>query len=298
MTSQIILNGLIAGLLYSLVALGFSLIYSATRIFHVAHGAIYTAAAYFFLAGTLILSPIHVAAGLTFPLVIAFTLASTSIFAAVSEVLVYRPLESRGASALVTFISSLGIYIVSVNLIAILFGNETKLLNPNNEIARTIGPVVVTRVQLIQIGVSVLAVLAVLFVIKATSLGRNIRALSDSPTLISVLGADPDKIRMLVFIVGSLLAASSALLKGLDVGVQPNVGLPIVLTATVAVIIGGVGSHVGAVLSALILGVTQNLVAGFFSAEWKDAVIFVLFIAVLVFRREGLLATQLRLEER
>lgn len=291
MIPQIIVTGLIAGLLYSLVALGFSIIYSATKIFHIAHGAVYTATAYFFIAFGLLLNcqGSWLVLGITFVGVVGLAL--------VCELLVYRPLLARAASPFVYFISSMGFYIVVVNVIGMSFGNETKVLNPDIQPATTLGPIVITRVQIIQALVSISTLSVVLAILQKTSIGRNIRALSDNQVLLGVLGLNAKNIRLVVFALGSMLAAIACLLRAFDVGIQPNAGLPIVLTATVAVIIGGVGSHSGAVLAALLLGVVQNLVAGFFSAEWRDAVTFVLFISVLLYRSRGLLAAELRLEE-
>jgi branched-chain amino acid transport system permease protein len=295
MVPQILVNGLVAGLLYALVALGFSLIYAATKIFHIAHGAVYTTAAYFFLAASFVIN--SGGSSLESFLALAIAFGSVALLAVASELFVYRPLLSREASPLVTFIASLGLYIVLVNLIAIIYGNETRVLTSVNHASTTIGPIVVTDVQIIQALVSSTVLLLVLVVIEKTSLGRNIRALSDNPTLISVMGFDAKRIRLVVFVFGSLLAAISCLLRGFDVGIQPNAGLQVTLTATVAVIIGGVGSHMGAVLSALALGLLQNIVSGILSAEWKDAVTLVLLIVVLIYRSSGLLASQMRLEE-
>jgi branched-chain amino acid transport system permease protein len=298
MAFQIVINGLIAGLLTALVALGFSLIYSSTRFFHVAHGAIYALASYVFLGWALILGSGAVPdPGWFIPVGVLLALALVSVVAVALEMLIYRPLYLRTASPLVIFLSSLGLYIIIVNLIALLFGNETRLLNPHNESPITLGPVVVTKIQILQAVISAVTIFIVFVLLKRTSLGRNIRAMSDNPTLVGVLGLDPKKIRLLIFFTGSILAALSSLLRGFDVGVNPYVGLPIVLIATVAVIIGGIGSHVGAVISALLLGITQNLVTGFFSATWKEAVTFVVFILVLMLRRQGLFASRMRLEE-
>lgn len=299
MPIQVIINGLITGLLYSLVALGFSLIYSGTRVFHIAHGAIYTAGPYFLFAWTgvtaLVLSE---AGGLSLVVATTLSLISICLLAISVEVLVYRSLSQRNAPPLVSFISSLGLYIVIVNLIALLFGNETKILNPQIEPSIEIAGTVITRIQIIQFAVSTSLVLITLFVLRSTSLGRNIRALSDNPTLLSVLGTNIKRIRLLVFVIGSLLAASSSLLRAFDVGVDPHVGLSVVLTAAVAVIIAGIGSHVGAIVGALLIGMIQNIVVWFASAQWQDAVTFVILTIILLVRREGLFTAQLRLEER
>lgn len=299
MAIQVIINGLVTGLLYSLVALGFSLIYSGTRVFHIAHGAIYTAGTYLLLAWLGATATI-LSGSNAFSLATAITLSLVSVCLLVVfvELFVYRPLFKRKAPTLVSFISSLGLYIVIVNLIALLFGNETKILNPDIEPSIEIAGAIITRIQIIQFVVSALLILTTLLVLRSSSLGRNIRALSDNPTLLSVLGTNIKSVRLLVFVIGSLLAVASSLLRAFDVGVDPHVGLSAVLTAAVAVIIAGVGSHLGAIVGALLIGMTQNIVVWFTSAQWQDAVTFVILTIVLLVRREGLFATQLRLEER
>lgn len=299
MNLQVIYNGIITGCLYSLVALGFSLIYSGTKVFHIAHGAIYTSAPYFLLGLTRLTAlTSDKATGWLLGAEITLSLVSVCFLAIVFELLVYRPLLHRKAPPLASFIASLGLYIVTVNSIAMFFGNETKTLNPHTEPSVQVAGIIITRIQSLQFGVSVSLVLITLFILKNTSLGRNIRALADNPTLLSVLGANIKRIRILVFVIGSLLAASSSLLCAFDVGINPQVGLSAVLTATVAVIIAGVGSNKGVIVVCLLIAIIQNMVVWYASAQWQDAVTYIILTIVLLVRREGLFVIQLRLEER
>jgi branched-chain amino acid transport system permease protein len=298
MLLQVVLNGIIAGCLYAVVALGFSLIYSSTRIFHIAHGAIYTAAVYLFLA-VMGISTILSGDSAIIEFIIALTLTIVFIclLASLFEIIIYRPLLRKKAQPLVSLISSLGIYIIGVNIIALIFGNETKILSTSIEPSITFAGLLVTRIQIIQIIVSVLLIASVFLVLHKTSLGRHIRALSDNSVLLNVLGVNINKIRLIVFILGSILAASASLLKAFDVGVDPHVGLTIVLTSAVAVIVGGIGSHYGAVFAAIMIGIVQNLVVWYTSAQWQDAVTYVILAIVLLVRRKGLVEVKLRLEE-
>lgn len=299
MPIQILINGLIAGSIYSLIALGFSLIYSGTRIFHIAHGAIYTSAPYFFIAWSalflIIFSSYEV---VIFIFAILLSLISVGALIYLFEKLVYYPLEIRKSPMLVPFISSLGIYIIVVNLIALLFGNETKILNQQIEPTIYIGSAIVTRIQVIQFIVAVILNSVVFIVLAKTTLGRNIRALFDNSVLLSVLGIDIKKVRLVLLIIGSLLAASASLIKAFDVGFDPNIGMSAVLTAAVAIIVGGIGKHHGAVFAAILIGVIQNIVIWYTSSQWQEAVTFVILIIVLLVRKEGLFAAQLRMEER
>jgi branched-chain amino acid transport system permease protein len=294
---QVVINGLVAGLLYALVALGFSVIYSGARVFHIAHGAFYTASTYLYLAfagllSSLIISPATVLVGS-----VVLALAFVPLLGYFSERIVYRPLAEKKAPTLVTFISSLGLYIILVNIIALLFGNETKVLNPTLEPSFSFAGAIVTRIQVIQLVVALAMIVGVLVLLRQSSLGRHIRALSDNPVLLNVLGINVKKVRAQVFILGTLLAGAASLLRAFDVGVDPHVGLSAVLTAAVAVIIGGVGFHLGAVLGALLIGFSQNIVVWYASAQWQEAVTFVVLVTVLLVRRKGLFAFQLRTEE-
>ncbi|MBS1790502.1 MAG: branched-chain amino acid ABC transporter permease [Acidobacteria bacterium] len=291
--------GLIAGMLYSLVALGYSLIYNATKVFHIAHGAIYTAAAYLLLALSYAArSVFRSTGGLSLAIIIILALLLSCLLGFLFEKVVYSALFKRKAPPLVTFISSLGLYIVTTNLITLLFGNDTKILESSIEPTIAVANTIITRIQAIQLFVSVVLISSVLFLLSRSSLGRQIRAISDNATLASLLGIDVKKTRLLVFALGSFLAASASLLRAFDIGIDPHAGLSVVLTAVVAVIIGGVNSNIGAVVGAMFLGITQNIVTWFFSAQWQDATTFFILILVLLIRREGIFATQLRLEER
>lgn len=287
---QLLANGFVNGCLFALTAFGFALIYNTTRIFHVAHGAIYTAAAYLcyiFL----------VQLGWNMPLAIALALFLTGLLGVLTELLVYAPLERRGASLLVALLSSLGLYIALVNLIAMLFGNETKVLRPGVEATYNFGSVILTRIQLAQVITALILLPSLLIFLRLTGWGKKIRALRDNPTLTEVMGINKKVVRLFVFSLGSALAGAAAILYALDVGMDPHVGMPALLTAAVALIIGGVGTFEGAIVGAFLLGILQSLVIWQVSARWTDAVTFGLLIFFLLFRPQGLLGQRRRLEE-
>jgi branched-chain amino acid transport system permease protein len=290
MIPQLLANGIVSGCVYALIALGFGLIYNTTRIFHLAHGVIYTATSYFFY---LLFRMI----GFNLYLGFSISLALCMLFGTLMELFVYYPLYRRKASPGVILISSLGIYIFIVNLIAMLFGNETKILSPGISKTYHVGSVILTRIQLMELFAFVLLFPLYLLLLRRTGIGRIIRALADNPLLITVLGVDIRKIRIFVFAFGSLLAGIAANLVALDVGMDPNVGLEAFLIAAVAVIIGGVGNFNGAAVGALLLGVLQNLMVWKISARWTDTLVFAVLILFLLFRPQGILGGRRRLEE-
>lgn len=288
---QFIANGLCKGAVYALVATGFGLIYTTSGVFHIAHGAVYTLAAYTLFCSFILLKlPLVASAGLAL-----FTAAAAG---ALMELAVYRPLDRKQASSTVLMISSLGVYIVLVNLIAMLLGNGTRILQSGVQSTLTFGNVILTQVQLAQLLVATAVTWAYWLFLSRSSLGRLCRAVADDSKLASVLGVKVEGTRLVAFVVGSCLAAVGAILVALDVGVDPQVGFPAVLVAAVACIIGGLRRFIAPAFAGLLLGLIQSLVVWKTSAKWESAVTFVILIVFLLFRPRGLLQLQQRTEEK
>lgn len=290
MILQVIANGLVAGCVYALVALGFGLIYKTTRVLHFAHGAVYTASAYafYFFLIPLSLSPL-------LSIILAFTVGI--ILGIATEFFLYYPLYKKGAPFAISFIASMGIYLFLINLIAMLFGNEVKILQPGLEKTYQSFGIILTRTQIIEVLVFVVVFIFFYVFMKKSRFGRLIRALSNNPELATVLGINVRKTRLLVFALGSLLASISGLLVALDIGIDPNIGFQAVLVSAIAVIIGGVDVFGGAVLGAFLLGLIQNITVWKLSARWQEAITFGILIIFLLLRPQGLLSHKKRMEE-
>lgn len=290
MLFQLLANGLVNGCLYAILAVSFGLIYNTTRTLHVAHGGAYTAGAYFcYLFLVQLNSPLWAAIGLAVLLSAALGVAM--------EIIVYAPLARRGGSPLVAFLSSLGVYVAIVNIVALFFGNETKVLRPGIEKAYHFGSVTLTSTQLAQVLVALVLLPAFVLFLRHTIWGRVIRAVRDNQTLASVIGINVQSARIGVFALGSGMAGLAAVLAALNIGIDPQVGMPALLTAAVALIVGGVGTFEGPVLGGFLLGFLQSLMVWKFSARWTDTLTFVVLILVLVFRPSGIAGRRLRLEE-
>lgn len=290
MLAQLLVNGIIMGCLYALIGLGFGLIYNTTRLFHFAHGALYTVAAYLFY-----LFSISVALPLWLAVILALLL--TSFLAVILEKGIYYPFAKAGCSLLILMIASLALYIILVNFIALFFGNETKVLSPGVQKTYHFASVIVTQIQLLEVFVFLLLSVAFFFLLKKTSLGRTIRALRDNPDLVTALGIDVQRVRWQVFVLGTLLTSVAALLSAYDVGIDPYSGLSALLAGAVAVIVGGIGIFESASLGGIILGLLQSLVIWQTSAKWQEAIVFIVLIFFLLFRPQGLLGKRKRLEE-
>lgn len=291
---QFLANGLCSAAVYSLVAVGFGLVFFAARTFHVAHGAVFTAAGF-------VAYGLMIPCQLPLPVAVVGGIAGAAILGSLIELLVYHPLinprKSRHASPAVLMISSLGVYTVVVNAIAMLAGNDTKVLRPGVDKTVAVLGAILTRVQLAQLTTAILVLGAFGLVLRATHFGRTIRALADDAELTAIMGHNVRRTRLGVFAVGSALAGMGGILMALDVGIDPHIGFQALLMAAVATIVGGFGRLMAPALGALILGVLQSLVVWQTSQKWSSAVVFGVLIVVLLVRPNGLLATQKRVEE-
>jgi branched-chain amino acid transport system permease protein len=286
---QFLIYGIITGSLIAIMSIGFWFIYRATNLFHIAHGAIYTASGYAFYS-------FYASQGLSLSLALTLSLISSILLSLAMYFIVYRPLERKNASAGVKFISSLAIYIFIINVIALIYGNETKVLSDGlSDSVNLI--VIVTRMQIYQVcSFLVIFILSFLF-IRGTKAGRAIRAIGDNPVLFKAVGLNEKWTKGTAFALGSSAAAIASILSGLDVGIDPHMGMFALLNAVVAVIIGGIKRLEGVVLGALLIGIVQNLVIWQFSARLESAVTFFVLVAVLLYKSGGLLVVSRRVEE-
>ena len=287
---QFLANGLCKGSVIAVVALGFGLIYTTTRVFHIAHAGIYVLAGYSLWMALVLW---------TLPLVVAvpFALAIAALAGTLVEWAVYQPLARRSASAAVVMISSVGLQIIFENLIALAFGNQTQILRPGVEETLEFGSVILTTVQIAQFLVGLAMTAGFWLFLKHTRAGQVCRAVSDDETLALVLGVRVPRVRLLVFALGSIFAAVGSVLVSLDIGLDPHVGFPVVLAAAVACIIGGLRNFLAPAVGGFLLGIAQSLVVWQTSSQWEEAVTFGLLILFLVFRRQGLFGVPQRAEE-
>lgn len=284
---QFIVNGIITGMIYGVIALGFALVYNTTRIFHISYAAIYMIAPYFLMFFLKSL-------GLPLAFSLVLTFLGTVAIGLSSELLVYSPLAKQNSSSNVMMLSSIGIMIVIINIVALLFGNETKILNSEISRSITIGKILITYTQLIQFFVSLLLLSCFFTFLKFSRFGIKTRAYRDDERLLAVMGINTIRLKRTLFALSSFFAAVGSCLIAYDIGMDPYIGMPILLSSVVALIIGGVGRFEAPVLGGLIIGILQALVVYATSARWQDAVTFLLLIVFLLFRPQGILGEKMR----
>jgi len=285
---QFLINGLITGILYSLSAIGFSLVYNTTRIFHIAAAAIYVAAAYFFyfffwpMQQSLVIS-------------LFGALICTAFLSVFCEWLVYRPLYNKKSSLNVVMISSIGVMIILINFIALLAGNETKVLDNSIQRVFIFSDIIITTPQMYQLTVGASAIVLFLIFLQFSRFGLKARALSNDDTLFQVMGFNVKRIRSWVFFLSGIFLALGSCLTAYDIGMDPHVGMPLLINAIVAMIIGGIGRFSACIIGGISLGILQALVVYQFAANWQYAITFLALLLFLFFRPQGLIGYKKRM---
>ena len=288
MTSQIIINIIIAFSIFNLAALSFSLIYQTTRFFHFAHAVVFTFGAYFtFLFSQLI--------GWSLVSAILTAIVAACLIGCMAEWFIYRPLRKKESSSIVLLLASLGIYIVLQNLISLFFGDDTKSIR-TWEVREgiEIAGAYVTPIQIVIIVTSIALVILVSGYLSLAKTGKAMRAVASDSELSKLSGIKSDRIILISFAIGSALAGIAGILVALDVDMTPTMGMNMLLMGVVAMIIGGVGSIWGIVLGSLLLATAQNLAVWYISSQWMDAVAFGILLLFLLFKPEGFMGKKAR----
>jgi branched-chain amino acid transport system permease protein len=283
MVEQLLLNGVIAGSIYSLVALGFALIYQTTRFFHFAHGAVYTFGAYF---AYLFFVQLGFDRWLAFP----FACVATMLLGVALEVGIYRPMRNRKATDLTLLIASLGLYIVLQNVISMVWGDDTKTMRTGEVVeGHAVLGARITNIQIAIIATSLALITLIALILARTKFGKALRALANDPELARLSGINSDRYIMYAFAIGSFLAAVAAIMISFDTDMTPTMGFNALVMGVIAVIVGGIGSLPGAALGGLLIGLAQNLGVWQLPSKWQDTIAYVVLILFLLFRPYGIL---------
>jgi len=282
---QQLVNGVMLGSLYALVAIGFSMIYGIVRLINFAHGDVMMVGAFATLG--------MVAAGVPWPLVLLLVVGVGALSGITIERAVFRPM--RGAPQVTGFIATLAVAIAIENaMLMALSGQPRNFLFP--DVLRTrlaVGPTTFALLDLLIILIALAICLGLVVLARRTRLGIAMRAVADNLPAAQLMGIPVDRTIMLAFAIGSGIAALAGLLWGGRFGqIDPLMGFQPGLKAFVACVIGGVGSIPGAMLGGYLLGIAEVLFVGLLPAAlagYRDAFVFALLIVVLLVMPNGLL---------
>jgi len=283
---QQIINGLFLGSIYALFALGYTLVFGVLDILNLAHAAVFMLASFVALALVGHGVPIFLA----LPLAVLFA----GLLGVVLERVAFRPLRGRADSNISGLISSLAMATVFEAVALEIWGPNISRFPfgtvPETQFSLFGG--VVSKLQLAIIAVAVVLFLALTWLVKATRLGREVRAVAESPRAARILGVDVDRAISASFFISSALGGAAGVLFGLAFNsISPDMGRSVELKGLAVIILGGMGSMPGAVMAGFALGLTEVFVVANLGASWRDAVSFAGLFLVLVLRPRGLLGT-------
>jgi branched-chain amino acid transport system permease protein len=290
---QQLLNGLSLGSIYALIALGYTMVYGILKLINFAHGEVFMIGAYagYFAAGALGVDSFG-AAG--FPLylaglVLVLSMGAAALLGVSIEFLAYRPV--RSAPRLTPLITAIGVSLFLQNAAMLAFSPNPRPYPPIlREVRFELGGVIVTNVKLTIFAVALGLMVGLHWFVQRTWTGKAMRAVSTNLDAARLMGIDTNRVIRATFAVGSALAAAGGILFGLDqIVINPLMGMLTGLKAFVAAVLGGIGNIRGAVLGGLLIGLAEQLTAGYLSPDYRDAITFVILIVILLARPEGLL---------
>ena len=290
MLQQLLLNGIIAGSIYALIAIGFTVIYRTVKFFHFAHGVVYTAAAYFAYS---IVQCLGVGEFWSLEVAIIIAVVGAGVLWVLIDRLVYLPLRKKQANNLIFLLASFGVFIFLQNFIQLLYGAQILTIRTGPVVeGHHIFSAVITSIQILLLVVS-LGVLVLLWIfIRWTRMGKALRAVADDSMAANVVGINPERIIMYSFLIGSMLAGVAGILISFETNIEPTMGFSALLKGVISSIIGGIGSIPGAVLGGFFLGIAENLGIWKISAGWKDCIAFGILIVFLLIRPWGILGSK------
>lgn len=295
--TQHIINGLNLGAIYALIALGYTMVYGVLQLINFAHSEVYMVGAFaaYYGAGALHLG--EKPGWGPFFLTLMMSVVGCSVLGLAIERFAYRPL--RGAPKLNTLITAIGVSLFLQFAGQAVFGADPKLFPAvlEDQPLFTFGEIQVQLFDVTVLGVAIVSMLLLNYFIHFTKTGLAIRAVSFSFRSSTLMGINVNTIIMVTFVLGSSLAGIGSVLVGLKYPkIEPLMGTLIGLKAFVAAVLGGIGNLPGAVIGGLLMGLSEEMVVGYLSSTYRDALAFGLLIFILLFKPSGLMG-QVKVEK-
>jgi branched-subunit amino acid ABC-type transport system permease component len=280
---QLLINGIIAGGVYALFAVGLTMVYSIFRFINFAHGELIAWGAYGVL---LFASPPF---GLPLWLALFPAIMLVTGIALLQNRLVFAPL--RNSQPVTLLIASIGLSFLLRSVLQLYFGSDLRSYETGFYESIELGGLLISNVQLGMLCLSILFFIILHLLLTRTLTGKSMRAVSDSMELAAIYGISTRKVSIFVWIISAVFAASGGFLLALDTSLDPMMGLTFMIKAFAAVLLGGVGNVWGALLGGLCIGIIENMGTAFISPGYKDLTAFLLIIVILLFKPQGILGS-------
>lgn len=289
MLIQQLLNGLMLGSSYSLLAIGYTLIFGVLRLLHFAHGEVFMMGAFFGVQLVLL-------ANFNIYLALIGAMVGTMLLGVLVELVAFRPIKRE--YHLAPLIATIGVAIVLQETAIKLFGAEQTPFPSVIKInSYNIGSVSITSVQILIFAISVFLMIVLSVFIQRTKLGKAMRAMAENVKVALGLGVNANLIVMATFAVASALAGAAGVLVGLAYGsISPHMGFKMALKGFAIMLLGGLGNITGAMLGGLIVGMIEVLSVAYLASSYRDAFSFGIMFVILILCPSGLFPSRIKIE--
>jgi branched-chain amino acid transport system permease protein len=289
---QQIVNGIMLGSSYSLIAIGYTLVFGVLHLIHLAHGEVFMIGAFVALQVVLLMGG---GVGVAIP--------AAAVASATLGVLIYlvaiKPIMARKGHFLAPMISTIGVGLVLQELATRTFGGEQVgfPVQMESHVWHLFGGLTLTSVQVVILAVSLGLMLALHLFVTMTRVGMAMRATAESMVISHTLGIRSDRIIILTFAIASALAGVAGVLVGMSFNsISPYMGVDMGIKGLAAMLLGGLGNVYGAMIGGLVIGIVEVISVGYLSSSYRDAFAFCVIIAVLLFRPRGIFGSTAHVE--
>jgi branched-subunit amino acid ABC-type transport system permease component len=278
--AQLVLNGIIAGAIYAMFAVGLTMVYGVFRFINFAHGELIAWGAYLalFFTRSPFSWPIYAAA---LPAVVI-----TAGLGLAQDRFVYSKL--RQGNRITLLIASIGLSYLLRNAIRLIWGSDLQTYGLMPVRGILFAGLSITPAQIAMMAAAIVFLGTLYFILTRTLLGKSLRAVADDMTLAQIMGVTIKKVSVAVWVLAAAFSAVGGILLAVDTNLEPLMGLANLIKAFAAVLLGGAGNVWGALLGGLVIGVAENLSVAFISPGYKDFIAFALIILMLLFRPRGI----------
>ncbi|MHB9782085.1 branched-chain amino acid ABC transporter permease [Streptococcus sp. 10F2] len=284
---QQLLNGLILGSIYALLALGYTMVYGIIRLINFAHGDVYMMGAFM---GYFLINNLH----LNFFVALLLAMAGTAALGVLIEFLAYRPL--RQSTRIAALITAIGVsFLLEYGMVFFFGANPRPFPQVIDTVRYELGPVSITNIQLLILGVSILLMVVLQLIVKKTKMGKAMRAVSVDSDAAQLMGINVNRTISFTFALGSALAGAAGVLIALYYNsLEPLMGMTPGLKSFVAAVLGGIGIIPGAALGGFVIGVLETAATALGFSDFRDAIVYGVLILILLVRPSGILGKNVK----
>ena len=284
---QQLVNGLILGSVYALLALGYTMVYGIIKLINFAHGDIYMIGAFmgYYLINIL---------KFNFFLSLILAMIGTAILGVLIEFLAYRPL--RNSTRIAALITAIGVsFLLEYGMIFFVGANTRSFPQVIKTVRFNLGPISISNIQLLILGISIFLMVALQFIVQKTKMGKAMRAVSVDSDAAQLMGINVNRTISFTFALGSALAGAAGVLIALYYNsLEPLMGMTPGIKSFVAAVLGGIGIIPGAALGGFVIGLLETFATALGLSDFRDAIVYAILIVILPIRPAGILGKNVK----